>query len=279
MRLFADDSSLFACVTEVTQTHNKLVKDLEAITSWAHQWKMDFNPDKTKQAIKVIFSCKDKKPAHSDLSFNGIPIARKPFTKHLEVYLDSRLNFPKHIKEQVATAMKGLSLLRFLSKCVNLNVLSLSFKMYIRPHLDYGDVIYHNQRADLMELVERVQYKGCMKNWVGNPCPTDGGSADWRYFTKSPSASPPFTYLGIYPSVTRLAWFYETAVIMSPYLGHIDTKTVSFHTQLKLGEILMRKQNLNPLFRALKRILRRTTFESLGTLSLEFLTNTGSVFL
>ena len=86
-----------------------------------------------------------------------------------------------------------------------------------------------------------------MKKWVGNPSPTDGG-------------------------VLRLAWFYGTGVIMSPYLGQIDTKTVSFHTQLKLGKILMRKQNLNPLFRALKRILRRTTFEPLGTLSMEFLT-------
>ena len=162
MRLFADDSSLFACVTEVTQTHNKLVKDLETITSWAHQWKIVFNPDITKQAKEVIFSCKDKKPAHPDLSFNGIPIARKPFTKHLGVYLDSRLNFSKHIKEQVATAMKGLSLLRFLSKFVNLNVLSLSYKMYIRPHLDYGDVIYHNQRAVLMDLVECVQYKAAL---------------------------------------------------------------------------------------------------------------------
>ena len=26
--------------------------------------------------------------------------------------------------------------------------------MYIHPHLDYGDVIFHNQRADLMEIIE-----------------------------------------------------------------------------------------------------------------------------
>ena len=25
-------------------------------------------------------------------------------------------------------------------------------KLYIRPHLDYGDIIYHNQRPDLMSL-------------------------------------------------------------------------------------------------------------------------------
>ena len=128
----------------------------------AHQRKMVFNPDITKQAIEVIFSCKSRKNEHPDLTFNGIPIASKPFTKHLGVYLDNRLNFSKHIKEKVAVAMKGISLLKFLSKYVDRNTLSLSYKMYIRPHLDYGDVIYHNQRADLMDLVERVQCKAAL---------------------------------------------------------------------------------------------------------------------
>ena len=27
---------------------------------------------------------------------------------------------------------------------------------------DYGDVIYHNQRADLMDLIECVQYKAAL---------------------------------------------------------------------------------------------------------------------
>ena len=162
MRLFADDSSLFACVTDVTQTHDRLVSDLETISKWAYQWKMVFSPDISKQAIEVIFSCKDKKPDHPDLSFNGVPVARKAFTKHLGVFLDSRLNFSKHINEKVAVATKGLSLLKFLSSFVDRNVLSMSYKMYIRPHLDYGDILYHNQRADLMDLVERIQYKAAL---------------------------------------------------------------------------------------------------------------------
>ena len=58
--------------------------------------------------------------------------------------------------------MKGVSLLKFVSKYVDRNVLDLSYKMYVRPHLDYGDVILHNQRMDLMELVERVQYKAAL---------------------------------------------------------------------------------------------------------------------
>ena len=85
--------------------------------------------------------------------FNGIPVSREPFTKHLGVYLDSRLNFSKHIKEQVLKATKGVSLLKCLCKYVDRNVLDLSYKMYVRPHLDYGDVIFHNQRMDLKQLL------------------------------------------------------------------------------------------------------------------------------
>ena len=36
MRLFADNSSLFACVEEVNHTHEKLVQDLGTITSCGH---------------------------------------------------------------------------------------------------------------------------------------------------------------------------------------------------------------------------------------------------
>ena len=41
--------------------------------------------------------------------------------------------------------------------------------MYVRPHLDYGDIIYHNQLQDSMQLLESVQYQaglvvsGCWK--------------------------------------------------------------------------------------------------------------------
>ena len=117
---------------------------------------MTFNPDITKQAIEVIFSCKTNKPNHPDLTFNNIPIARESSTKHLGVYLDTRLNFSRHIKEKIPKAMKGVTLLKILSKYVDRNVLSLSYKMHVLPHLDYGDVIYHNSRTDLMDLIERV---------------------------------------------------------------------------------------------------------------------------
>ena len=124
---------------------------------------MVFNPDLAKHAKLVIFPCKIIKPDHLNRTFNRISVPRELlYTKHLGVYLDSRLYFSKHINEKVVKALKSLSLFKFLSKYVNRRVLDLSYKMYVRLHLDYGDVIYLNQRTDLMDLIERVQYKASL---------------------------------------------------------------------------------------------------------------------
>ena len=169
MKLFADDSSLFARVYDCNATQIQLLLDLDNITKWANQWKMKFNPDITKQAIEVIFSHKYKKPIHDPLVFNNIPVARESSTKHLGIILDDHLSFRKHIKLSIEKANKGIALMKYLSKYVNRKVLDQTYKLYVRPHLDYGDVIYHGQLTDMMKSLESVQYKaalivtGCIK--------------------------------------------------------------------------------------------------------------------
>ena len=49
--------------------------------------------------------------------------------------------------------------MKFLSNKVSTKVLELTYTMYVRPHLDYGDVIYHNQNTLSMELLEKIQYQ------------------------------------------------------------------------------------------------------------------------
>ena len=60
----SDDSSLFLKVNDIEEAQSLLTSDLDTITAWASQWKMQFNPDITKQAIEVIFSTKYKKDNH-----------------------------------------------------------------------------------------------------------------------------------------------------------------------------------------------------------------------
>ena len=55
-KIFADDTSLFSKVHGINKSANELNGDLEKISRWGYQWKMQFNPDPNKQANEVIFS-------------------------------------------------------------------------------------------------------------------------------------------------------------------------------------------------------------------------------
>ena len=69
VKFFADDTSIFSIVEDPVITASDLNNDLNLITEWAHQWKMSFNPDPSKPAEEIIFSCKKKSPDHPPLYF------------------------------------------------------------------------------------------------------------------------------------------------------------------------------------------------------------------
>ena len=121
----------------------QLNSDLEIISQWAYQWKMQFNPDKNKQAIQVIFSQKRDKSAHPLIYFNRSEVVLKHEQKHLRMLLDSELNFYSHVKEKIVNARKAIGVIRSMSRYVTREVLDQMYKLYVRPHLDYGDIIYH----------------------------------------------------------------------------------------------------------------------------------------
>ena len=58
-KLFADNTSLFAVANDKNVCANILNNDLLAISKWAFNWKMLFNPDSKKPAQKVLFSRKN----------------------------------------------------------------------------------------------------------------------------------------------------------------------------------------------------------------------------
>ena len=104
---------------------------------------MSFNPDPTKQAQDIIFSRKNYKDSHPDLVFNGCVVQKSNSQKHLGLYLDDTLSFKKHIKEAFDKTSKGINVLKRLFHYVPRSSLLTIYKSFVRPHLDYGDVIYH----------------------------------------------------------------------------------------------------------------------------------------
>jgi len=49
--------------------------------------------------------------------------------------------------------------MKYLSRFINRKTLDLTYKMHVRPHLEYGDIMYHNCAAYLMEKLESIQYQ------------------------------------------------------------------------------------------------------------------------
>ena len=171
VRLFADDKSLFSIVNDATQTALKISEDLDKIKKWALQWKMEFNADKTEE---VIFSAKKQQPFHPSIEPGNQIITRKNEHKHLGVILDSKLNFQSQVREAVIKARRGISLIKYLSKYFSRDVLDEVYKLYVRPHLDYGDIIYHkfdpDMRSTVTKSIEQAQYTAALANtgaWKG----------------------------------------------------------------------------------------------------------------
>ena len=72
VKFSADDTSLFSVVLNITDSANLLKSDLSKINKWALIWKMNLNPDPTKQAQEIIFSRKTSQRNSPGLIFNNI---------------------------------------------------------------------------------------------------------------------------------------------------------------------------------------------------------------
>ena len=80
--------------------------------------------------------------------------------------MDSALNFHSHVKEKIVIARRGIGEIHHLSKYVTRDVLDQIYKLYVRPHLDYGDIIYHKVdlelSLDFTEKIEATQYSAAL---------------------------------------------------------------------------------------------------------------------
>ena len=74
--------------------------------------------------------------------------------------LDSKLDFRSHTKEAIVRARRGIGMIRYLFKYVSRDVLDQIYKLYVRPHLDYGDIIYHRDDPQMqLNFTQRLEQR------------------------------------------------------------------------------------------------------------------------
>ena len=77
--------------------------------------------------------------------------------KDLGVCVDDRLKFKEHVSHAVNKGSRLLGMIRATFSCLDEDTMPRLYKALVRPHVDYGNIIWHPcYRVDKLE-VEKVQ--------------------------------------------------------------------------------------------------------------------------
>ena len=79
------------------------------------------------------------------------------------MHLDAKLNFEKHLDNIMSTVAKTIGLLRQPEAVLPRPSLVTIYKAFIRPHLDYGDIIYDRAyNESFHQKLESIQYNAAL---------------------------------------------------------------------------------------------------------------------
>jgi hypothetical protein len=177
IRLFADDTCLFIEVDNHLHAADKLNEDLALITDWSNKWLVSFSPQKTEEMIIT-----NKGPAtHPALTLDNTPIKRVTAHKHLGLTLTNDLSWKTHAYNIGKKAYNCLGLLRPLKFILDRRSLETMYMSFVRPVLEYGDVIWHipADNRHTLDILEKVQMEAArLVTGATRRCPTAALYAD-----------------------------------------------------------------------------------------------------
>ena len=97
------------------------------------------------------------------LLFNENVVSKTTLQKHAVMFLDSKLNFGKHLKTIFQKTNKTIGLFRKLQTLLPRAPLITIYKSFIRPRLDYGDITYDQTfNMSFQQKMETIQYNAAL---------------------------------------------------------------------------------------------------------------------
>ena len=116
-----------------------------------------------KQAQEVLFSNNVTKTNHPNIIFNGNTVQKSASQKHLGLILDAKLTFNEYTTSTLTTVNKLTSNLKKLYHYMPHDSLVTIYKSFIRPHLDYADVVFDKpSNATFSNRIESAQHNAAL---------------------------------------------------------------------------------------------------------------------
>ena len=154
IRSFGDDTSLYIIVDYPDSAAQILNVDLQRIGNWASVWLVGFNANKTEA---FVASRKTDEVIHPTLFLNDVPIREVTTHKHRGLFFSKRLDWQSHIEYIQEKAWARMNLLRSFKFTLDRKSLQQIYFAFIRPVLEYADVVWNNCTEQQSELLEKIQ--------------------------------------------------------------------------------------------------------------------------
>ena len=156
--LFADDTKMYCKITE--NGMSTLQEDLNKLQIWSDTWLLKFHPDKCK-VLKVHKGNKTNSRKYYmktlDSEIEEKELEQVKSEKDLGIITDDILSFAEHIQTKVNKATKIMGLIRRSFMFMDAEMFRKLFTAMVRPHLEYGQVIWSPIKKKDIISIENVQ--------------------------------------------------------------------------------------------------------------------------
>ena len=160
-KIFADDTKIY----NSTLNSHLLQNDLNELEDWTKKWNLYFNTEK----CKVMHAGRNNPNKEYNMIKNDTvcTVTTCNSEKDLGVIFDKELTFNNHIQTCINKANQMIGLIKRTFINIDNNIFTKLYKALVRPHLEYGNVIWHPKYKYQSMAVERVQrratkfVKGC----------------------------------------------------------------------------------------------------------------------
>ena len=149
-----DDVTLFLEVDNPQTAADEIDADLLNMQIWAKKWLVTFNPTKTKT---MLISRKILAQNHPNPKFRNSAIDSVQEHKHLGLIIRNDLTWNSHINTVVEKSTKLVNIMRSVQHRLQRSTLETIYTSFIRPILEYGDIVWSNCTQTEEQLLESVQ--------------------------------------------------------------------------------------------------------------------------
>ncbi|EYB81592.1 hypothetical protein Y032_0378g284 [Ancylostoma ceylanicum] len=159
---YADDLKIYNPIV-IPSDNMCLQKAIDAVATWASEWKLPLSKQKT----KVLHIGRNNPKLKYNLCSESVSETSE--IVDLGYIIDENLSFDKYCKEITAKATRQIYCLFKALRTKNVAIMIKAYKTYVRPIMEYGTTIFNPHKKSLINMIEKVQNNFTRKLMIRTP--------------------------------------------------------------------------------------------------------------